>query len=69
MEVFLERQGFSTAAELYKIQAELDAEVSAVIEREEPAPPPPIESLIEDVFEQPPWHLREQLAAITDPDS
>jgi hypothetical protein len=35
-----------------------------VIARVEAAGPPPVESLIEDVLEEPTWILREQLASL-----
>jgi pyruvate dehydrogenase E1 component alpha subunit len=43
----------------------LEAEIREAIEAEENAPMPGIESLVEDVFEEVPWHLREQLAELT----
>ena len=47
-----------------KLMAEqVEAEVRAAVAAEEPAPPPPVDSLVEDVFEDVPWHLKEQLAA------
>lgn len=60
-EKFLDRRGFATAAEREALAAAIDADITAVIEREEPAPPPPLDTLVEDVFEDVPWHLREQL--------
>ena len=38
----------------------IEAEVRTAIAAEEAAPPPPLASLVEDVFEELPWHLREQ---------
>jgi TPP-dependent pyruvate/acetoin dehydrogenase alpha subunit len=42
--------------------AEIEAEVRRVVDDQEKAGPPPVESLIEDVYEEPTWLLREQLA-------
>jgi pyruvate dehydrogenase E1 component alpha subunit/2-oxoisovalerate dehydrogenase E1 component alpha subunit len=47
-----------------KLRALIDAEVRAAIEAEEPAGPPPLRSLIEDVFAEVPQFLEEQLAEI-----
>jgi len=40
----------------------IEAEVREAIAAEEDVPPPPLSSLVEDVFETVPWHLAEQLA-------
>lgn len=42
------------------LRAELLAEVNQAIAVAEAAPPPPVESLFEDVYATLPWHLREQ---------
>jgi pyruvate dehydrogenase E1 component alpha subunit/2-oxoisovalerate dehydrogenase E1 component alpha subunit len=46
------------------MRAELDAEVRGAIALEEAAPPPPLGSIIEDVFAEVPAALREQLGEI-----
>jgi pyruvate dehydrogenase E1 component alpha subunit/2-oxoisovalerate dehydrogenase E1 component alpha subunit len=46
------------------LREELDAEVRAVISAEESVGPPPLRSLVEDVFAQVPAHLAEQLAEV-----
>jgi pyruvate dehydrogenase E1 component alpha subunit/2-oxoisovalerate dehydrogenase E1 component alpha subunit len=46
------------------IEAALDAEIREAITLEEQAPPPPLASLITDVFAEPTWNLREQLAEL-----
>jgi hypothetical protein len=43
--------------------AAIEARVREVIAAQEQLPPPPVESLIEDVYETPTWLQREQLAA------
>jgi 2-oxoisovalerate dehydrogenase E1 component alpha subunit len=43
------------------LEEEIQNEVREAIRAAEAAPPPPIASLFEDVFAEPPWHLREQL--------
>jgi pyruvate dehydrogenase E1 component alpha subunit len=46
------------------IEAEVEAEIKAAVVEAEKTSPPPLESLFEDVFETPPWHLVEQRAAL-----
>lgn len=43
-----------------EIRKEASRRIEAAIKEVEPLPPPPIESLFEDVFSEPPWHLQEQ---------
>jgi pyruvate dehydrogenase E1 component alpha subunit/2-oxoisovalerate dehydrogenase E1 component alpha subunit len=62
MEIFLTRRGWLAAGEREALAAEIEHEVRDSIARNEATPMPPRESLIEDVYEHPPWHLREQLA-------
>lgn len=59
---FMEARGFATTTDFAAWARALDEEVRAVITAEEAAPMPDAASLIDDVFETPPWHLREQLA-------
>jgi pyruvate dehydrogenase E1 component alpha subunit len=54
--------GWLTEAEEARLGVEIEAEVRAAIEAEETTPPPPLASLIEDVYAEVPWHLREQFA-------
>ncbi len=61
LRVFLEQRGWLGAGEHDAMAARLEAHVRDVIARVEAAPPPPLASLIEDVFEEPTWLLREQL--------
>jgi pyruvate dehydrogenase E1 component alpha subunit/2-oxoisovalerate dehydrogenase E1 component alpha subunit len=58
---FLRARGWLDAAAEAALAEEVEAEVRAAIAAEEAAPPPPLESLVEDVYEELPWHLREQL--------
>ena len=62
LRVFMEKRGWLGGGEHDALAAEIEAEVRAVVEDQEKAGPPPLESLIEDVYEEPTWLLREQLA-------
>ncbi len=53
--------GWFTADETARMAADIEAEVRQVIAEQEAIGPPPVESLIEDVYEEPTWLLREQL--------
>jgi pyruvate dehydrogenase E1 component alpha subunit len=64
MEAFLLRRGWLTSGERESLAAELEAQVRDAIARAEAAGPPAIETLVDDVFEQPTWLLREQLAGV-----
>jgi pyruvate dehydrogenase E1 component alpha subunit len=44
-----------------ELEAKIEAELKDVIAEAEKVPPPALESLIEDVYAKPPWHLEEQL--------
>ncbi len=57
---YLVARGLTSDEKRAAIEAELDAEVVAAIKDVEPLPPPPRESLFDDVYEELPWHLREQ---------
>lgn len=46
------------------LDEELAAEIGAVIQEVEALPPPPRTSLFDDVYAEPPWHLREQREAL-----
>jgi 2-oxoisovalerate dehydrogenase E1 component alpha subunit len=43
-----------------EIEAECNAEIKACVAVSEKAPPPSIDSMFEDVYAEPPWHLVEQ---------
>jgi 2-oxoisovalerate dehydrogenase E1 component alpha subunit len=51
------------------LQAELDSLVAHAIKAAEGAPPPALETLIEDVFAEPTHRLRRQLGEILDRES
>lgn len=53
-------RGLTDADRRAAIEAELDAEIVRTIKEVEALPPPPRESLFEDVYAELPWHLREQ---------
>ncbi|KYF68382.1 3-methyl-2-oxobutanoate dehydrogenase [Sorangium cellulosum] len=62
----LERTQGWTEAQDREIEAAVDAEVKACIAASEKVPPPSLDSMFEDVYAEPPWHLveqREQLKA------
>lgn len=61
---FLSARGLLTAEGDTALREELDAEVRAVISAEESVGPPPLRSLVEDVFAHVPAHLAEQLAEV-----
>jgi pyruvate dehydrogenase E1 component alpha subunit/2-oxoisovalerate dehydrogenase E1 component alpha subunit len=42
----------------------LEAEIGQAIKTVEAAPPPPVESLFDDVYAEMPWHLRAQLSTL-----
>ena len=53
--------------EAARLAETIEAEVREAIAAEEPVGPPPFDSMVEDVFAEVPWHLREQLAQARDP--
>jgi pyruvate dehydrogenase E1 component alpha subunit/2-oxoisovalerate dehydrogenase E1 component alpha subunit len=59
-QLFLEARGWLEPGEVQAMAATMEAEVREVIARQEKVGPPPVESLFDDVFEQPTWLLREQ---------
>jgi 2-oxoisovalerate dehydrogenase E1 component alpha subunit len=42
------------------LEAKLEAELKEAIAQAEKVPPPALASMVEDVYAEPPWHLREQ---------
>jgi pyruvate dehydrogenase E1 component alpha subunit len=56
--------GLMTGEADSRLQRELSAEIAAAIDEVEPMPPPDRASLIEEVYAELPWHLREQLDAL-----
>ncbi len=47
-----------------EIEAEIDAELRAAVAAAEATDPPSLESMFDDVFAEPPWHLVEQRRAL-----
>lgn len=60
MAAVLEARGWLGDADRKAMEAAIEADVRRVIAEEEGAPPPPTQTLFEDVFESPTWLLREQ---------
>ena len=56
-----EARGWLAAGETERMASDIEAEVRAVIAAQEAIPMPPMASMIEDVFEEPTWLLRDQL--------
>jgi len=63
---FLASKGWLSDDEAQAMAAEIEGQVRAVVAEQEEAGPPPLDSLIEDVFAEPTWLLREQLARFKD---
>lgn len=61
---FLFAQGILDQKGDDELRAAVDAEVRDAVAAEEPVGPPPLRSLVEDVFAEVPAHLEEQLAEI-----
>lgn len=60
-EAFLRARGLLDDAARERAAAEIGAQIAAAVERAEAAGPPPLETLVEDVFADPPRHLRRQV--------
>ena len=65
MELYLQARGWLAAGEREALATQLEADVRDAIARAEAVGPPPLESIVDDVFEEPTWLLREQLAELT----
>jgi 2-oxoisovalerate dehydrogenase E1 component alpha subunit len=57
---YLARKGIWTEALQKQLDAEIDAEITKAHDEAQHLPPPPVETLFDDVFEQPTWNLVEQ---------
>jgi pyruvate dehydrogenase E1 component alpha subunit len=57
-------QGIFTEASEAALNQQLDTEIRETVVAEESAAPPTLSTLIEDVFAEPTWNLREQLAEV-----
>jgi pyruvate dehydrogenase E1 component alpha subunit len=64
LEAFMIKCGWLAAGEKDAMAAQLEAEVRDAITRQEQVALPPLTSMIDDVFEEPTWLLREQLAEL-----
>jgi TPP-dependent pyruvate/acetoin dehydrogenase alpha subunit len=58
---FVERRGWLSSADHDRMAAEIEAEVRAVVAEQEAIGPPPIDTMVDDVFESRTWLLDEQL--------
>ena len=56
----LEREGHLDAAAIERVDQELNDEISRAIDAVEKLPPPPLDSVFDDVYAGLPWHLVEQ---------
>ena len=61
---WLRREGLLSETDERKLREELDAAVREAIAAEEAVGPPALDTLITDVYAEPPWHLREQHEAL-----
>jgi len=64
MRTWLERKGWLAAGEHDELAARLEVEVRDAIARQEAIEMPPLASMIDDVYEEPTWAQREQLAEL-----
>lgn len=58
---FLVKAGHLSEAEEAKLRERIDQEIRAAVKEADQTPPPSLESLVEDVYAQVPWHLAEQI--------
>ncbi len=61
---WLEANAGWTDAKTREIEAEADAQIRAAVAAAEATPAPSLESMFDDVFAEPPWHLVEQRRAL-----
>jgi pyruvate dehydrogenase E1 component alpha subunit/2-oxoisovalerate dehydrogenase E1 component alpha subunit len=54
-------RGWLAPDDAARMAADIESDVRQVVAEQEQIGPPPLASIIEDVFEEPPWLLREQL--------
>jgi pyruvate dehydrogenase E1 component alpha subunit len=57
---YLTLKGAWSDARQAELEAKLEGELREEIAKAEKVPPPPLESMLEDVYAELPWHLREQ---------
>jgi pyruvate dehydrogenase E1 component alpha subunit len=58
--LYMTKKGLLTEQEDRKIQEEVENEIVSAIKSEEKVPPPALETLFTDVYEEMPWHIREE---------
>jgi pyruvate dehydrogenase E1 component alpha subunit len=63
-ELWLTHQGWLAKGERESLAEQLEREVREAIARAEAEGPPELGSMVEDVFEEPTWRLREQMAEL-----
>ncbi|GBC85391.1 Pyruvate dehydrogenase E1 component subunit alpha [bacterium HR11] len=61
---YLIRKGLWDADREQALVQRIRDDLMAAVQKAESTPPPPVESLFEDVYATPPWHLREQQTAL-----
>jgi pyruvate dehydrogenase E1 component alpha subunit len=61
---WLDKNAAWSDAKDQEIDAEIDAEIRVAVSLAEKAPPPSLDSMFEDVYAEPPWHLVEQREAL-----
>jgi pyruvate dehydrogenase E1 component alpha subunit len=61
---YLERKGIWSAEQETEATQAVEAEVNTVLRWAEKLPPPDLSTLVEDVYVDVPWHLREQLEEV-----
>ncbi|HWZ88121.1 MAG TPA: pyruvate dehydrogenase (acetyl-transferring) E1 component subunit alpha [Polyangiaceae bacterium] len=61
---YLERRKLWDDRKELALIAEIDQSFRAAVTISEKTPPPPLESMFEDVYEKPPWHLQEERAEL-----
>jgi pyruvate dehydrogenase E1 component alpha subunit/2-oxoisovalerate dehydrogenase E1 component alpha subunit len=64
METFLMKRGWLAAGEREALATQLEADVRDAITRQEAIAMPELSTLVDDVFEEPTWNLREQMAEL-----
>jgi 2-oxoisovalerate dehydrogenase E1 component alpha subunit len=64
METFLRQRGWLAEGEREQLAQDLEADVRAAIARQEAVGAPVLGTLVDDVFEEPTWLLREQMADV-----
>jgi pyruvate dehydrogenase E1 component alpha subunit/2-oxoisovalerate dehydrogenase E1 component alpha subunit len=64
LETYLVHKGWLAAGERAALAERLEADVRDAIARQERVGAPPLASIVDDVYEQPAWNLREQLAEL-----